>query len=170
MHAVLTRGGAIAGGVMIGVDPVVVPAIAAARATQTRRAADGTKPTIMNSTVTMQRVAGSPVPRCLRSTERVRLRAVVGVAAVVAVRAVLVKRQAAPRPLNRQLALSKLLQIAEHAEVCPRQHVDEAVPLVEAAGVGVDLVDVDVHLLTAARADFSHCRFQQCGSDATIPK
>lgn len=104
MRAVQTRDGAIVGGVMTDPDPVVDLGIVVAHATQTRRVVAGMKLTIMSSTVTMQREAESPVPRCLRSRERVRLRAVVGVAAVVVGRAVPVKRQAAPLPLNRQLA------------------------------------------------------------------
>src|SRR5690606_36564914 len=75
-----------------------------------------------------------------------------------------------PRSAPPDADLLKLLDVAEHPVVLAGLDVHEPVSLVEAAGVGVDLVDVDVHLHRAAGADLVQRSVQQDGADALVPQ
>src|SRR5512139_4060334 len=63
---------------------------------------------------------------------------------------------------------SQLLDVAEHPVVGTGLDVDEAVSFVEATGVRIDLVDVDVDLPTIALTYQPNRRLQQGGADALV--
>ena len=75
---------------------------------------------------------------------------------------------AAPPRAVQSPSGSELDLVEQHPVVGAGQDVEEAVPLVEAAGVGVDLVDVDVHLAGARARQAVEEPLQQGGPDPLV--